>query len=280
MRTCCIIEADITGLNILKISDIISVTSYQANKQLREKMSASHQQTPDLNLTEARTCYNCISKTSLPQCNDIYPLIHCFLLELHVISEIQWGSQLMSFVFNKVARKIGKQYLFFLIFHLQPRHDCSILFTFYQYVLGFFFSCQSPESPAYLWLTDLVWTLHCCIRISECVGNQRCQHQGCWKAHLMDSSILFSPKSLYLMLLFFCCFFFSFFPLSQSCSSFACRCLSQFLFSAPSMVAHYLFSQCVLSLSLLFFLCVFCRPLLGSSQFTFSGSSCGLSLLF
>lgn len=58
-----------------------------------------------------------------------------------------------------------------------------------------------------------------------------------------------SPPSKNPYILSFCfsaASFSLFFPLSQSRLSFACRCLSQFLFSVPSVVAHYLFLQRVL----------------------------------
>lgn len=89
------------------------------------------------------------------------------------------------------------------------------------------------------------------------------------------SKILISHPSVFLLLLFLS----PPPPPSHTCPLLATVFLSScFLYPLWLLI---IFSRSVFfSLSLLFLLCLFCRPLLGSGQFTFSGSSCGLSLLF
>ncbi len=107
---------------------------------------------------------------------------------------------------------------------------------------------QSQESPACLRATDLVWTLHRCTRLSERVGDQRCQHQGCCKVRsqrcLMAPSIHLSPILIPLLSVFLLLFIL-FLPPSLPVMLVLCLllCFSVRASSVLSMHAHYLFSQ-------------------------------------
>lgn len=115
----------------------------------------------------------------------------------------------------------------FFFLHLQPMHNVSVIQQHFTEFILLYRRCnhfqtvvQSLESPAYLCLTDLVWTCHFCIRLSEWVGNQRCQHQGCWKAcsqiGMMDSCIPLSQKNPNILSFCFSTASLSLFSLSSS----------------------------------------------------------------
>ncbi len=145
------------------------------------------------------------------------------------------------------------------------QHIIWIFWISFPFVSSAKMSSQSRISCVFVWATDLVWTIYRCTRLSEWVGDQRCRHQGCWKARSQ------------------CCPSLLFLFISLLSPSHTCHLLAAVFFSVPA-----LFSLCLLiifSCKAFFFLTdslfihALCRPLVSSVQFNFSSIACSLLLL-